>query len=87
LGLVRAEGIDHNWPTLRADDRQADDVGIVPRDLSDGLRERKLADFPFAIEGEACEYLVMAARLFRFSSFYDIEAPPTNVRFTPKSGH
>jgi hypothetical protein len=43
-----------------ADDRQADDVGVLPRKLSDGLRERELAHLPFAVEGEAREYLVMA---------------------------
>jgi uncharacterized protein YbjT (DUF2867 family) len=34
----------------RADNRKADDVGIFPRELGDGLREGKLAGFPFAVE-------------------------------------
>ncbi len=44
----------------RAGDGQADDVGIVARYLGGELGEGKLAHVPFAIEGEAGEYLVMA---------------------------
>ena len=55
---VDIEGGETEQP--RADDRQADDVGIPSRHLGAELRERQLAHIPFAIEREAREHLVVA---------------------------
>src|SRR5262245_3686925 len=45
-----------------ADHRQADDVGRLSRHLRTEFRERQLAYVPLAVEGKACEYLVVAER-------------------------
>ena len=42
----------------RADHRQRGDVGVLARHLGREFRKRKLADVPFAVEGEARENLV-----------------------------
>ncbi len=46
----------------RGEHRQADDVRVVPRHLRGELGEREFGHVPFAVEGEAREYLVMAER-------------------------
>ena len=58
--LVDVERREAEQP--RADDRQADDVGLIARHLGAELRERQLAHVPFAVEGEAREHLVVAER-------------------------
>ncbi len=56
--LVDVERREAEQP--RADHRQADDVGILARDLRHELGERQFGGVPFAVEREAREYLVMA---------------------------
>src|SRR5712672_3179258 len=46
----------------RTDDRQRDDVGILARHLRGKFRKREFGDIPFAVEGEAREYLVQFGR-------------------------
>ena len=56
--LVDVERREAEQP--RADHRQADDVGILPRHLGGELGKRQFGRIPFAVEGEAREDLVMA---------------------------